>query len=34
MRGERDFDFWETHGPDPYEHNLDAKWYRWSNRKR
>ena len=25
MRGERDFDFWETHGPDPYEHNLDAE---------
>jgi hypothetical protein len=25
MDFERDFDFWETHGPDPYEHDLSAE---------
>jgi hypothetical protein len=22
---DRDFDFWESHGPDPYEHSLPAE---------
>jgi len=25
MSDEREFDFWESHGPDPYERKLDAE---------